>query len=163
MITIMIDEFGKSVVYSASFEDILNKVSSDSKDFIVYNLLLEEYTKINDVKLLSEKGVIICFQKDGKKTLQIDNMPQKNLGNNISCLSSEQFNEEIGKLDTKNSLKLYTTMSQEEINEYFIQEQINNCSQELFSSSLDDIIDYDYELLENLTKIKSKTLKKSRH
>lgn len=163
MITIMIDEFGKSVVYSASFEDILNKVSSDSKDFIVYNLLLEEYTKINDVKLLSEKGVIICFQKDGKKTLQIDNMPQKNLGNNISCLSSEQFNEEIGKLDTKNSLKLYTTMSQEEINEYFIQEQINNCSQELFSSSLDDIIDYDYELLENLTKINSKTLKKSRH
>ena len=77
--------------------------------------------------------------------------------------SSEQFNEEIGKLDTKNSLKLYTTMSQEEINEYFIQEQINNCSQELFSSSLDDIIDYDYELLENLTKINSKTLKKSRH
>ena len=136
MITIMIDEFGKSVVYSASFEDILNKVSSDSKGFIVYNLLLEEYTKINDVKLLSEKGVIICFQKDGKKTLQIDNMPQKNLGNNISCLSSEQFNEEIGKLDTKNSLKLYTTMSQEEINEYFIQEQINNCSQELLSSSL---------------------------
>ena len=163
MITILIDEFGQSIVYSANFEDILNKVSSETNNFIVYNISMEEYLKITDTSLLIEKGVVILFQKDGRKVLQLDGINEDISSKKLLCLSSEKFNEEFSKIDDSKCLKLYTSISKQELNNYVINQQIDNCTNSLLCSSLDDIIDYDYELLEKLTKINSKTLKKSRH
>lgn len=163
MITILIDEFGQSIVYSANFGDILNKVSSETENFIVYNIAMDEYLKINNVNLLSEKGTVILFQKEGKKVLNIAGINDDISGKNLLCLSSDKFNEEFNRLDERKCLKLYTSISKDELNNYVINQQIDNCTNSLLFSSLDDIIDYDYELLEKLTKINSKTLKKSRH